>query len=167
MKEQAKTKTVVQRGISELYSGPSQLLGVSDSSDLQISKQSESDFNLSRLAEEMKSVDKRPSRNRGVLRLARKDSISMVKPFDSFPDVDKSAKSHVVIDYSMSVLAEELQFEEEKPKRNDVSQLISRDSLQQSVSADLCNDSEHSGERRPHQLIDYSMSVLADSLDDK
>jgi len=60
MKEQIQTKTAVQRGISELYSGPSQLLGESDSSDLQVSKKSESDFNLSRLAEEMKSVDERP-----------------------------------------------------------------------------------------------------------
>jgi len=64
---------------------------------------------LSRLAEEMKSVDERPERNRGVLRIASRDSLSMIAPLDYFPDVDSGVKSHVVIDYSMSVLAEELQ----------------------------------------------------------
>jgi len=63
----------------------------------------------------MKYVDEKPSRNRGVLPLARDDSLSMIVPLDSFPDVDNGVKSHVVIDYSMSVLAEELQIEEEKP----------------------------------------------------
>jgi len=69
----------------------------------------------------MKCVDERPSQNRGVLRLAREDSLSMIVPLDSSHDVDNGVKSHVVIDYSMSVLAEELYIEEEKPERNDVS----------------------------------------------
>jgi len=142
-KGQVKTKTVVQRGISELYSEPSQLLGASDTSDLQISKKSESDLNLSQLAEEMKSVDERPSRNRGVFPLASRNKPSLNAPPASVSNVDNSEKSHQFIDYSMSVLAEELsEYYEESPKKRDISQLVISTDSDQSYPAAKVGESE-------------------------